>query len=145
MMPDVPTPKPGGSEGARPWPVQLFRFGLAGTAGFLVDAGSLLIYLGLAPGHFYSGRVISYVLAASTTWALNACFTFGAAEGSRLRQWGRFVLFNLGGGAVNYGVYAALIATMPLVAQMPLLAVAAGAVSGLGVNFVVSRKFVFTA
>lgn len=123
--------------------MQLFRFALVGTVGFLVDAGCLLAYLSLAPGHFYSGRAISYVMAASTNWALNASFTFGWSDRARIRQWGRFLLFNLGGGAVNYAVYAALIATVPVVAQMPLLAVAAGSVSGLGVNFVVSRKFVF--
>lgn len=126
----------------RPWPIQLFRFALVGVAGFLVDAGSLQAYLVVAPGHFYSGRALSYVIAATTTWALNAWFTFGRSGGG-IRQWGRFLLFNLSGGAVNYTIYAALVATVPATAQMPVLAVAAGSLGGLGVNFLVSRYFVF--
>lgn len=127
----------------RPWPIQLIRFALVGVFGFLVDAGSLQAYLAIMPGHFFSGRAISYLAAASTTWALNARFTFGQPTRSRFRQWRHFVLFNLSGGAVNYGVYAALIATEPFVGSHPALGVAIGSVSGLGVNFAVSRKFVF--
>jgi len=125
----------------RSWRNQMVRFGLVGVVGFIIDAGTLYAYLRLAPGHFYSGRVVSYVVAASVNWLLNASFTFGRVGG--IAQWGRFLLFNLGGGVVNYGLYAALIATVPLAAQRPILAVAAGAISGFGVNFLVSRKFVF--
>ena len=127
----------------RSWRNQMLRFGMVGAVGFLVDAGTLYAYLHLAPGHFYSGRVVSYVVAASVNWLLNASFTFGRVGG--FGQWGRFLLFNLGGGAVNYGLYAALVATVPLVAEQPILAVAAGAIAGFGVNFLVSRKFVFAS
>jgi len=129
------------SAAERSWRNQIIRFGLVGAVGFLVDAGALYAYLRLEPGHFYSGRAVSYVAAASVNWLLNANFTFGRVGG--FGQWGRFLLFNLGGGAVNYGLYAALIATVPLAAQRPVLAVAAGAIAGFGVNFLVSRKFVF--
>jgi len=125
----------------RSWRNQTVRFGLVGAIGFLVDAGTLYAYLWAAPGHFYSGRALSYVVAASVNWLLNASFTFGRVGG--FGQWGRFLLFNLGGGGVNYGLYAALVATAPLAAQRPVLAVAAGAIAGFGVNFLVSRKFVF--
>lgn len=129
----------------RPWSIQLFRFALVGVVGFLADAGSLQIYLALLPDHFFSGRAISYIVAASTTWMLNARFTFGQPSSAGLRQWGRFVVFNLSGGGVNYAVYALLIASEPFIASHPALGVAAGSISGLGVNFAVSRKFVFTA
>lgn len=127
----------------RPWPIQLARFALVGVIGFLVDAGTLQAYLALLPGHFFSGRAISYLAAASTTWALNARFTFGQQTRAPLAQWGRFLLFNLSGGAVNYGVYAILVASVPLVESHPAIGVAAGSLSGLGVNFAVSRRFVF--
>jgi len=134
---------PRGAHADRPWPLQLLRFALVGVVGFVVDASCLQIYLALLPGHFFDGRAASYLAAATTTWACNRYFTFGASTGAAARQWGRFVLFNLSGGAVNYGVYAALVATQPFVADHPALAVAAGSLSGLGVNFAVSRKFVF--
>ncbi|HEV2678221.1 MAG TPA: GtrA family protein [Aliidongia sp.] len=127
----------------RPWFAQFARFALVGVVGFLVDTGCLLGYLAVLPDHFLDGRAISYLAAATTTWLLNASFTFGRTAEPRLRQWGRFVMFNLTGGAVNYGVYAALVVTQRPIAAHPVIAVALGSLCGLGVNFMVSRHFVF--
>ena len=123
---------------------QFLRFGVVGTVGFLVDSAVLLsmMALGLGP---YGGRVVSYLAAASTTFALNRAWTFRDAGRDRpvATQWGRFILLNLVGFAVNYGTYAALIATSPLVAEYPVLGVAAGSVAGMFINFGLSRRFVF--
>lgn len=125
---------------------QFLRFGVVGTVGFLVDSAVLLgmLALGLGP---YGGRVVSYVAAASTTFALNRAWTFRAAprDAPMGAQWGRFLVLNLVGFAANYGTYAALIATTPLVAAHPVLGVAAGSVAGMFINFGLSRRFVFRA
>ncbi len=123
---------------------QFLRFGVVGTIGFLVDAAVLLGMLGLGLGP-YSGRLLSYLAAASTTFALNRAWTFRAAprDSPIAAQWGRFVILNLVGFAANYGTYAALIASLPLVAQHPVLGVAAGSVAGMSINFGLSRRFVF--
>ena len=50
---------------------QFLRFGLVGTAGFVVDAAALtaaMAWLGLGP---YGGRVVSYLAAVTFTWAMN--------------------------------------------------------------------------
>lgn len=123
---------------------QFLRFGVVGTVGFLVDSAVLLgmLALGLGP---YGGRVISYVAAASTTFALNRAWTFRTAnrDAPVANQWGRFLLLNLVGFAANYGTYAALIASVPVVAAHPVLGVAAGSVAGMFINFGLSRRFVF--
>ncbi|MBS7791867.1 GtrA family protein [Roseococcus sp. SDR] len=123
---------------------QFLRFGVVGTVGFVVDSAVLLgmMALGLGP---YAGRVISYLAAASTTFALNRAWTFRAArrDAPVAAQWGRFVLLNLAGFAANYGTYAALIAGVPLVAANPVLGVAAGSLAGMFINFGLSRRFVF--
>jgi putative flippase GtrA len=123
---------------------QFLRFGVVGTVGFLVDSAVLLgmLALGLGP---YGGRVVSYLAAASTTFALNRAWTFRTAKRDApvAAQWGRFVLLNLVGFAANYGTYAALIATTPLVAEYPVLGVAAGSIAGMFINFGLSRRFVF--
>ncbi|MBY0336516.1 MAG: GtrA family protein [Acetobacteraceae bacterium] len=125
---------------------QFLRFGVVGVAGFLVDAGTLTLMMaaGLGP---YGGRVLSYLAAASTTFALNRAWTFRSVPaGARLsRQWGLFLALNLVGFAVNYGTYAALLATVPLVAAHPVLGVAAGSVAGMFSNFALSRRYVFRA
>ena len=123
---------------------QFLRFGVVGTVGFLVDSAMLLTMMALGLGP-YGGRVVSYLAAASTTFALNRAWTFRSAarDAPMAAQWGRFVALNLVGFAANYGTYAALIATVPLVAAYPVLGVAAGSVAGMFLNFGLSRRYVF--
>lgn len=126
---------------------EMFRFGVVGTVGFVVDSAVLLFaihVLGLGP---YGGRVISYIVAASTTFALNRAWTFGSRPRSAtpVRQWALFLLLNLVGFACNYGAYAALVTWVPLVTRNPVLGVAAGSLAGMTGNFLLSRRFVFGA
>jgi len=123
--------------------MEFLRFGVVGTIGFVVDTA--VLYAGLALGlGLYGGRAVSYLVAATTTWALNRAWTFrGRGDGPVHQQWALFLLVNLVGFAMNYGTYAALIAFVPLVAAHPVLGVAAGAIAGMFGNFVLSRQLVF--
>jgi len=123
--------------------LQFLQFGMVGTIGFVVDTA--VLYAGLALGlGLYGGRALSYVAAATTTWALNRAWTFRAADRTpAARQWAVFVLVNLLGFACNYGTYAVLVASLPVVAAHPVLGVAAGSLAGMVGNFVLSRRYVF--
>lgn len=124
---------------------QLLSFTVVGAIGFVVDAASLYAAIHLLGAGLYGGRVISYLAAATTTWALNRRYTFSETRArSRLAEWARFLAANSVGGAVNYGTYALLVASIPLVASHPVLGVAAGSLAGLAVNFHLSRSLVFT-
>ena len=92
-----------------------------------------------------SGRVFSYFAAATATFSLNRAWTFRTADRSRplARDWSVFLLVNLVGFVCNYGTYAALIAGVPLVRELPVLGVAAGSLAGMAGNFVLSRRYVF--
>ena len=124
---------------------QFFYFSSVGIAGFVVDASVLYLamtYLGT--GH-YSGRIISYVAAATSTWALNRRFTFTTHQDSNLlREWIKFLSANAVGGIVNYSAYMVLVGTTALVSTWPILGVAVGSIAGLVVNFNLSRRLVFT-
>lgn len=123
---------------------QFLKFGMVGGVGFVVDAGALwlcMTQLGLGP---YSGRVISFIAAATTTWFCNRVFTFrGQGTGALHRQWLKFVLVSIGGFAFNYGAYYLLMETQPLVREYPTLGVAAGSLAGMFFNFFVARRVVF--
>lgn len=123
---------------------EVFRFGVVGTVGFLVDAFVLIIGLRLGAG-FWFGRVLSYLTAASVTFGLNRAWTFRGADRSRplARDWSLFLLVNLVGFACNYGTYAALVAGIPLVREFPVLGVAAGSLAGMAGNFLLSKRYVF--
>jgi len=121
---------------------QLLSFSVVGTLGFVVD--SSVLYLGLDLGlGLRSGRVVSYLVAVTATWALNRRFTFGASRRRPVIEWARFTITQLAGAAVNLGTYFALVAASGFVARFPVLGVAAGSLGGLAVNFVAARVFVF--
>ena len=139
-----------GDDGGRPsaLPVlagQFLRFGLVGIIGFLVDATVLHLALWLIQLDFYSGRLLSYLAAATTTWLLNRRFTFGDASARPGQQWLRFLMVNGLGGGINYTVYALLVFFSPLFRNAPVLAVALGSLSGLLLNFAGSKWLVFQA
>lgn len=123
---------------------QFLRFALVGAAGFIVDASTLKAAMYLGAGH-YSGRVISYLVAATFTWSLNRRYTFREQQDANLfREWIKFLAANLAGGGINYATYAALVALSPTVEAWPTIGVAAGSIAGLAVNFTLSRLLVFT-
>lgn len=125
------------------------RFGMVGGAGYLVDLAALAIateQLGLDP---FRGRVISIAIAMTATWLGNRYFTFAErrARGSlgAIAQEGlKFAGANLIGAAVNYGVYAALVATAAAPFNNPYLAQIIGVLAGLAFNFTLSRTLVFS-
>lgn len=121
---------------------QFLSFAAIGVVGFLVD--SSVLYLGIELGlGLRWGRLVSYLVAVTATWALNRRFTFGASRRRVVVEWARFSTTQLAGAAVNLGTYFALVATSGLVAHFPVLGVAAGSLAGLAVNFAVARAFVF--
>lgn len=122
---------------------QFLRFTLVGAAGFLVDAGALLLALQAMGLGLYGGRVFSYLCAATLTWICNRRFTFANQTGAPAREWLRFLGANTIGGLVNYGVYAALVSTTSAGAAWPVLGVAAGSACGLLFNFAASKFWVF--
>lgn len=77
---------------------EFFRFGRVGVAGFAVDASILAVTLTANAGVLW-GRAVSYVAAASRTWALNRHWTFHDRSGRRARQWAQFLALNSCGGA----------------------------------------------
>ena len=120
-------------------------FGLAGGAGFVVDTAVLYALKGmLGP---YGARAISFLCAVLTTWIINRMLAFkGQAAGVPIwREFLHYLGAMILGGAVNYAIYAALVATIPLVAEQPVIGVAAGVAAGMFVNFFLADRLVFRA
>jgi putative flippase GtrA len=131
---------------------QLVRFAAIGVGGLFVDMGALWVALQPLGLNLYAGRVFSYLVAATFTWACNRSLTFaGAPTDGALRQWARFILFNAIGGIVNFAVYVLVAVelretyhwTGQAAAALPYLGVACGSVSGLAFNFLASKFLVF--
>ena len=118
------------------------RFGIVGGAGFVVDTATVYATRGILG--LYGAGVLAYLVAATVNWALNRVWTFrGRGGGAAHRQWARFLLANGVGFVLNRGTYAILVTISALCARQPVLAILAGVVAGMFVNFSLSRRWVF--
>lgn len=123
---------------------EMVSFAVAGVAGLVADVGVLYLALGLGAG-YYGGRVLSFLAAVWVTWQINRRYTFkpDAEGGSLWAEWWRYLSAMLGGGAVNYAGYSIAVALLPPHPLLPLVAVAAGSVGGMFVNFISAKFYVF--
>lgn len=118
---------------------QFLRFCVAGTVGFVIDAGILQMLVVGAEANPYAARVVSFVAAASATWLINRRYTFAVKHKPTQSEWRRYVSFMLLGAMVNYGVFSACIAFWDFAKTQPWLGVAFGSIAGMGLNFATSR------
>lgn len=122
---------------------ELTRFAIAGTLGFIVDAGVLYIALWAGLG-YYAGRAVSFLCAVWTTWQFNRRFTFTPTQGqSVLVEWWRYLVAMSAGGCANYAAYSAVVALLKPASWLPLFAIAVGSVAGLSLNFISAKWWVF--
>ena len=118
------------------------RFGTVGAAGFVVDTA--VIYALRSSVGLYVASLISYLVAATVTWALHRAWTFaGRARDGLLRQWVLFLGANGVGAVLNRGMFFVLVWLLPICAAHPVLAVMAGVAAGMFANFSMSRRLVF--
>ena len=122
---------------------QFCMFGTVGLIGLVLDTAAvygLRSLLGL-----YGAGLVAFFVAASGTWFCNRTWTFRGQGGTApwYRQWIRFLGANMSGFVLNRGVYTILVTFVAAAAREPVIAVAAGAVAGMTVNFNMSRRLVF--
>jgi putative flippase GtrA len=121
---------------------QFLRFGTVGVFGFLVD--TITVYATRGTLGLYGAGLVAYLTAATAGWLLNRAWTFrGQGGGPAHRQWATYLAANLLGFVLNRGTYAVLVTVSAACADEPVLAVAAGAIAGMFVNFHLSRSVVF--
>ncbi|WP_262966021.1 GtrA family protein [Methylobacter psychrophilus] len=122
---------------------ELILFAFVGGIAFAVDVG--VLYLVKADIGIYWGRAASFFCAVIVTWLLNRQLTFkGRMSGLSLcSEFARYLTVMMGGGAVNYLLYASLVTTMENVAAQPVWGVAAGSGAGMMFNFIFAKYFIF--
>jgi putative flippase GtrA len=125
---------------------QFMRFGIVGCIGLVVDWAVLYTVMYLTGWGPIISRIPAYIAAASANYFAHRRWTFCITDQPvHPQQWAQFLLLNLLGFAVNYGVYAALVTTFDLSGWWLAGAVFAGAVAGMALNFWVNKYFIFAA
>ncbi len=119
---------------------QIAKFGLVGGTGFLVDAGllALLLHGGLTP---LPARLVSILVALTATWQLNRRVTFSMGGAGSLGEFGQYLGLGAATSALNYAIYAALLASG--VTNSPFVALMAGSAAAMVVTFVGLDQVIF--
>lgn len=120
---------------------QFFRFFLVGTAGFLVNAG--IVELLAHSAKPITAQILAFPVAVTVTWWLNRRYTFGASRHAIHHEWLRYAFGNLLGWTANNGVYVWYVLHSAVAYRHPSIAVAAGSIAGMFLNFAMSRWLVF--
>lgn len=124
---------------------RFLRFGVVGTAGFVVNEAALWAMLAAIGLDRYTAQIPAFFVAVTFTWWGNRALTFRdqAAQSSLVREWAKFVMANGLGAIANYALYVGLIRFAPNPLDIPYVALAAGTLLGLVFNFTMSKRFVF--
>lgn len=120
------------------------RFGITGAMGFCWDTATVYALKGVIG--IYLAGTCGFLVAGTANWAVNRLWTFRHLDHiAAHHQLVRFLLANSIGFVFNRGTFFTLVAASPLCRAQPVLAIIAGTAVGLCFNYVLSRKFVFTA
>ena len=120
--------------------LQLFRFGLVGASGYVVN---LVVFAALAEGagfHHIAAAIAAFCVAVSNNFLWNRLWTFRATVGHPGSQAARFLAVSLVALGVNLVVLELLVSTLE-VAEVPSQAIAVAI--AMPVNFVGNKLWTF--
>jgi putative flippase GtrA len=120
-------------------------FAIGGVLGLLVDAGTVQVLVMWGHWNPYLARLLSFLLAATATWAWNRRHTFAdrASGRSAAAEWLHWMALMGVGACVNYAIYAVLLMSFEPLHRWPALAAAAGSAVAALVNFSTARGLLF--
>lgn len=122
---------------------KLFFFGLAGSIGFIVDVGVLLLLLRFTPFGPFSARIFAIAAAMCCTWVFNRNFTFQKGGRSVAKEGMRYGSVGITSALINYAVYSGLL--IQFSELRPIFAVIVASAVATIWSYIGYSKFVFTA
>lgn len=120
--------------------VQLFKFGLVGGSGYLINLGVFALLAGTVSVHHLLAAIGAFCVAVTNNFLWNRYWTFGPGDGLARFQAVRFFIVSLASLGLNLAVLEALIASGSvgeLAAQAIAVAVA------MPFNFLGNRLWTF--
>jgi putative flippase GtrA len=119
---------------------QLFKFGLVGGSGYLINLAIFGLLTGSLGVHHLAAAIAAFAVAVSSNFWWNRHWTFAAHGGAVHFQAARFFAVSLAGLGINLAVLEALIASGTL-SDFPAQAVAVAV--AMPFNFVCNRLWTF--
>ncbi len=131
-------------ESARQSLTRVFKFGMVGGSGFVVDMSLYALFHSVLGMNLLLARAIAYWLTSSWNWYLNRIFTFKDADNGRKRdQWAKYILMCLISFAPSMGTFYGLTHTSQFFMEHSQLALIAGVLAGALFNYVVAGFLIF--
>lgn len=119
------------------------KFLLIGGGTFFVDAGILQVLVaGFDMSPFFA-RAFSFLSAVTVTWWLNRKYTFKTTEAPNLKEFGRYIMTQGVGLAVNVGIYSLCVVLFDVMRTYPALALIPATSASLICNFISMKFLVF--
>lgn len=123
---------------------QAGRFAVVGGIAFLVDAAALWLLMGQGIDP-YLARALAFLPAFAANFLLNRQWTFAHEGAAWHHGLLRYFAVQLGGMAVNYASYAAVLTLIGVGRMNAMLALFVGSGVAMVFNFVGARWFAFRA
>ena len=120
--------------------LQLFRFGLVGASGYVVNLVAFAILAEAVGIHHIPAAIGAFAVAVTNNFLWNRHWTFDAAAGHAGFQAARFLAVSLAGLAVNLIVLELLVSVAEM-AEVPAQAIAVGL--AMPVNFLGNKLWTF--
>ncbi len=84
---------------------KIMKFAMVGGLGFVVDTIVFSLAIYVLRTDLLTARVVSFILAATTTWLGNRLFTFSEREKEdKIKQWSKFFFSALISAMPNFAV-----------------------------------------
>lgn len=123
---------------------RVFKFGMVGGSGFVVDMTLYALFYSWAGMNMLVARSIAYWITSTWNWYLNRVFTFKDADNDRKRvQWAKYLLMCLISFVPSMGTFYGLTASLPYFAEHSQMALIIGVIAGALFNYVVAGFLIF--
>jgi dolichol-phosphate mannosyltransferase len=120
--------------------VQLFKFGLVGGSGYLINLGVFALLAGSLGVHHVVAAVGAFCVAVTNNFLWNRYWTFGPGEGPAHFQAARFFAVSLASLGLNLAILELLLANH-MVGELPAQAIAVAA--AMPFNFLGNKLWTF--
>ena len=88
-------------------------------------------------------KILSYVIAVTTTWFLNRCFTFHSQDSRRVQEWMRYAFIDGITDFIHVLIFTALAYGYPVFQTHPIFALIITAIVIAFINFAFTKYFAF--
>jgi putative flippase GtrA len=120
--------------------VQLFKFGLVGGSGYLINLGVFALLAGYLGAHHTAAAVGAFAVAVTNNFLWNRHWTFGPGDGPAHFQAARFFAVSLASLGLNLAVLELLLASTAIT-DLPAQAIAVAV--AMPFNFLGNKLWTF--